>query len=169
MNVEIAKILKPQGLKGEFKAQPFMNDIDVHFMTKQKFLLIDNKEYKIETCAYRVGYLFIKLQGVDDCNAVEPFRGKTIKFPKEKMPPLDINEFYTDDLIGCTIVDEKDKKIGKIAGIQNYGATNILIIKDGTEEILCPFLIDLFTEIDIEYAKLKVNRQKFDEVTKYED
>ena len=85
------------------------------------------------------------------------------------MPPLDVNEFYTDDLIGCTILDEFDKRIGKIADIKDYGATSILVIKDGTEEILCPFLMDLFTEINIEYATLIVDRQKFDEVTKYED
>ncbi|MBR7091059.1 MAG: 16S rRNA processing protein RimM [Clostridia bacterium] len=167
--INIAKITKPQGVKGEVKAQPFLGGTDVHFLTKQKSLYIDGIERKIESCSYRVGYLFIKLSDVNNRNDAELLRDKVITFPRSKMPPLDVNEFYTDDLIGCTILDEFDKRIGKIADIKDYGATSILVIKDGTEEILCPFLMDLFTEINIEYATLIVDRQKFDEVTKYED
>lgn len=168
-NIEIAKVLKPQGIKGEIKAQAFLNERDVHFLTKEKFLLINNRKYEIEYCSFRLGYLYIKLKGVDNRDAAEQLRDGIISFPRDQMPPLDVNEFYTDDLIGCTLLDEKGKKIGRIVDINDYGASSILVIKNDTEEILCPFLLDLFTEIDLEYARLTVNSKKFDEVTKYED
>ena len=56
--IEIAKILKPQGIKGEVKASPSTNVLAVFKYVKNVF--IGDKEFEIESLSIRRGFLYIK-------------------------------------------------------------------------------------------------------------
>jgi len=163
----IAKILKPQGIKGEVKAELYIEDLKNFKNIKSVY--IEGAQFTIRNYSFRDGFLYLGFNEVTSRNDAENLRDKKISVEKDELLPLDEGKYYVDDLIGCKIIDEDRNEIGKIRDISNYGATDILTIRDGSEEILCPFLNDVFVSVNIKDKVIIVNRKRFLEVTQSED
>ena len=71
----IAKILKPQGIKGELKCKPFT---DENFFQNLKEVFIHDKRFDVLSSVYRFGYVYITLNGVNSRNDAERFRNLDI-------------------------------------------------------------------------------------------
>ncbi len=72
--IEIAKILKPQGIYGEIKVQLFSNNVDTFF---EKGFAYDKQGKKIEYTGVRAcgSNVIITMEGVNSRNDAELFRG----------------------------------------------------------------------------------------------
>lgn len=69
------------------------------------------------------------------------------------MPATEPDEFYMEDLIGLEVVDQEGAVIGRIVGVHNFGAGDIVEIgerPDRTDAIFAPFTRAAFPDIDIE-------------------
>ena len=163
----IAKILKPQGIRGEVKAELYISDINNFKSIKSVY--IENTPYTIKNYSFRNGFLYLSFNEVASRNDAENLRDKEISVEKDELLPLDEGKYYVDDLIGCKVVDENGENIGKIRDVNNYGASDILSIRDGSEEVLCPFLDKVFVSINIKDKVVIVNKKRFLEVTQSED
>ena len=128
----IAKILKPQGIKGEVKAQPLTNVLAVFKSIEN--VIISEKEYKIQKISLRKGFLYIKFQGIDTRNDAENLRNQFIKVDKSKLEDAkQEDEFFIDDLIGMVLNDKEGNFVGQIVDVENYGAGDIFIIEKMAE------------------------------------
>lgn len=163
----VGKIVKPQGIKGELKVQPLVSDLN-NFLDF-KTILIDGQTYTVKSVRIHEGFVYVLLKEVTDRNMSETFREKIIEVDKTALPSLDEGFYYITDLEGCNIFFEDGEKLGKVKEVQNFGASDILVIKSGSEEILCPFLKKVFLDVDINAKKIIANKQKFLEVTQSED
>ena len=159
--IDVAKILKPQGIKGEVKAQPLTNVLAV-FENLRK-INVEGSEYKIERISLRQGFLYVKFAGINDRNMAETLRGKKLFIEKEKLEDnLQEDEILVDDLIGLVLYDTEGDKIGQIVDVENYGATyNFIIEKDG-RTVQTPFVDGLLIK---EGETYKVDRKIFEEVS----
>lgn len=159
--IDVAKIVKPQGIKGEVKAQPLTNVLAVFENLKK--INVEGEEKKIQKISLRQGFLYIKFDGVDDRNAAENLRNKSLFLPKETLVScLEEDELLVDDIVGTILYDTDGNLVGQVVDVENYGATfNFIIQKDG-RTIQTPFVIGLFEK---DGNTLKVNRKKFDEVS----
>ncbi len=162
----IGKILKPQGIRGELKIKPF---VDEENFKQLKTVLIDQKEFNIKSVSARDGFVFASFLEIKDRNEAETFRDKDVCVSQDDLLPLKENEFFVDDLIGSVIFDENGEKIGKIKDVQNFGASDIIVIRDGSEEILCPFLNKVFVSVDTKNKVVTVSKKHFLEVTQSEN
>jgi len=74
------------------------------------------------------------------------------------LPPPAADEFYYDDLIGLTAVTTDGAPLGRVAGVRNYGAGDILEVMpaDGGETLLLPFTKAVATEIDFASDRIVV-------------
>ena len=159
--IDIAKILKPQGIKGEVKAQPLTNVLAV--FEKLKKIHVEGKEMKIERISLRQGFLYIKFEGVSDRNAAELLRGKSLFIEKEKLEEhIEEDEILIDDIIGEVLYDTDGKLVGQVVDVENYGATYNFIIENEGRTIQTPFVIGVFIKSG---DKIVVDRKKFDEVS----
>ncbi|MBR1925267.1 MAG: 16S rRNA processing protein RimM [Clostridia bacterium] len=163
----IAKILKPQGIKGEVKAELYIEDLKN--FKNIKSVHIEGVQFTIKNYSFRDGFLYLEFNEITSRNDAENLRDKKISVEKDELLPLSEGKYYVDDLIGCKIIDEDKNEIGKIKDVNNYGATDILTIRDGSEEILCPFLGDVFVSVNIKEKTIVVSRKRFLEVTQSED
>ena len=158
--IEVAQILKPQGIKGEVKALPLTNVLAVFNYIKE--CQIGEKMTKIEHISLRQGYLYIKFEGVNTRNDAENYRNKQIKIEKELLEEMKEDEDYlVDDLIGLVLYDDKGELVGQIVDILDYGATDIFVIEKEGRQIEVPYISELFkTEND----KIYVDSEKLKEV-----
>src|SRR5690606_12000895 len=78
------------------------------------------------TLKNRLGkYILAEIAGVRDRNAAEELRGTEIIMERDKLPELEDDSFYIDDLIGLEVV-EGGAVIGTVTGVDNFGAGDLL-------------------------------------------
>ena len=165
--ITLGKIVRPHGVKGDLKVILSLEDLS--FLNKTDTVYIQNTPYVIQNVKQVSDGIALKLEGINSMNDAENYRNKDVCVERKYLKELQQNEYYAEDLIGCTLYFEDNKEVGKIFDIQNYGATDILIIKDGTEEYMCPFLNNIIVSADLENKKVTINKKAFLEVVDYED
>jgi 16S rRNA processing protein RimM len=58
----------------------------------------------------------------------ERLRGTVLTVPRDDLPPLGEGEYYHADLLGLPVVTDAGETVGTVAGIENFGATDIVEI-----------------------------------------
>ena len=117
----IAKVLKPQGIKGELKCKPLT---DESFFQNLKEVFIQDKRYEVLSSIYRFGYVYITINGITTRNDAEKFRNKELYADRA----LFSNALLISDLENCKLIDEFSNELGIISGIEQYGSADILDI-----------------------------------------
>jgi 16S rRNA processing protein RimM len=159
--IDVAEILKPQGIKGEVKAKPLTNVLAVFENLKK--INVEGKDFKIEKISLRQGFLYIKFSEVNDRNSAENLRNKKLYLEKEMLEEnLQDDEILVDDLIGMLLFDTDGEKVGQIVDVENYGATFNLIIEKNGRTVQTPFVDGLLIK---DGDTFKVNRKIFEEVS----
>lgn len=165
--ITIGKIVRPHGIKGELKIIPSLEDLS--FLYDIEKLYINNIAYAVQNVKFVGEAVVVKLDGINKIEDAEKLRDQNICVSREDLDELSEDEFYTEDLIGCTVCLDQGKTVGKLVDVQNFGATDILVIRDGSEEFLCPLVADLVETVDLDNQKIILNKAKFLEVVEYED
>lgn len=159
--IEVAKIVKPQGIRGEVKAQISTNVNAVFNGLEEAY--VEGKKFEISSISLRQGFLYVKFEGIDDRNMAETLRGKRIMLDKDLIKnALEEDELLVDDLIGMVLYDKEGNLVGQIVDVENYGATFNFIIDCNGRTVQTPFVDGVF---DRDGDTLVVNKDKFDEVS----
>lgn len=159
--IEVAKIVKPQGIRGEVKAQISTNVNAVFNGLDEAY--VEGKKFEISSISLRQGFLYVKFEGIDDRNMAESLRGKRIMLDKDLIKnALEEDELLVDDLIGMVLYDKEGNLVGQIVDVENYGATFNFIIDCNGRTVQTPFVDGVF---DRDRDTLVVNKDKFDEVS----
>ncbi len=102
--------------------------------------------------------LIVRLAGVTTRATAEALTGVEIFARRDQLPPPAADEFYYDDLVGLTAVTADGAPLGRVVGLRNYGAGDILEIApaDGGETLLLPFSKTVATEVDFTGGRIVV-------------
>lgn len=102
--------------------------------------------------------LVARLKGVGDRDAAAALTGVEIFARREQLPPPDADEFYYDDLIGLAATTRAGASLGRVVGLSNYGAGDILEIAPdgGGETLLLPFTKAVAPEIDFAAGRIVI-------------
>ena len=85
-------------------------------------------------------YWIAAVEGVADRNGAEALRGTTLWIDRDALPTIKAGEYYAADLIGLIAIDEHGAAIGRIVGVEDFGASPLLDIKpDGKPGFYLPF------------------------------
>ena len=166
MVIELGKVLKPQGIKGELKVLPLSK---AEFLRPDIEVVVAGKTARITACSIREGYAYVSLDISQDRNAAEELRDAIISMPDGADVSLDNGEYLFADLVDCEVYTTDGEYVGKVVEVENYGATDILTIHRDFASIACPFLRTVFLSVDTRAKKIVVDKAKFNEVTDYED
>lgn len=164
--IELGKVLKPQGIKGELKVLPFTK---AEFLSKNTEVVIAGEPARITASSIRDGYAYISLDICKDRNFAEELRDAIICLPQGEELELDNGEYLFSDLVDCEVYTTENEYVGKVVEVENYGATDILTIHRDFGSVACPFLLSVFLSVDTKAKKIVVDKAKFSEVTDYED
>ena len=120
----------PRGLKGDISINIFMSNLKSFKMLKE-FFLEENKTILHFTYFKKIGSKYIaSLDKCCDRNTALSFKGKNIYSYRKNFPKLKKNEFYSTDLIGCKIINTKNKILGSVIDLKNFGAGDLLEVHD---------------------------------------
>lgn len=160
----IGQIIKAQGLDGTVKIKIF-TDSALRFKKIDKVLLNNNSNYtNFKYLRENSGFVYAKIDGTTNRTEAENLRNTKLYIFKEDMYDLDNDEYFISDLIGINVIDEKNNHIGTIKDVEQYGATDILVIQTLEGEFSVPFIGEIVKEVDVKNDKFVINKTRFDEV-----
>jgi 16S rRNA processing protein RimM len=123
--VAAARLLRPQGRRGELLADP-LTDLPGLFAAGLRVSLKDpnsasTTETTIESSwsptGRNAGRIVLKFAGIDTISAAESLLGRELLIPASELPPLEPDTWFVGDLIGCQLLDGATP-IGQITGVE---------------------------------------------------
>lgn len=157
--LKVGKILNTHGIKGMLKILS-LTDYDERF-EELEWVYIQgyNEKFHIDKISYRPKDILISLQGFDDINKVEKFKGKYILIDESQKRELPEDTHYISDLIGLDVYTVKDQYLGKVIDILQGGSSDIYVIKnhDTNKEVMIPAVKEFIPTISLEDKKVIVD------------
>lgn len=163
--LNVAIILKPQGIRGEIKVKPLTDTPDD--LKRFKLVLIDGKEYSVLNVRSAGEYAFLTLRGISDRNAAELLREKQIMVRRSDAPQLPEDTFYIVDVIGCLLYFNDGEKVGEIVDI-TPAKTDIYTVLIGGKNVPFVAVNGVIESIDVQNKKVIVDKEKFMQVALFE-
>ena len=150
--IHIGTFGKPLGLKGEVKINMYTSDYE-SFKSLNPYIAVDGRTiWNFHYLKISRGKLIGRLQECISRNCAEKLNGKKIFTNKINLTKIKKNQFYVFDLINCEVKTTNDKLLGKISNIDNFGAGDLINIKQSNG-------INFFIPINKENV-VKVNIKK---------
>lgn len=166
MKIEIGRVLKAQGIKGEIKLACYVDESQMLKNVKQ--LYIGTKTYIVEKIRCDGMFCYVLLQGITDRNTAESMRNWSVFADKESLALQD-NRYFISDLIGCKVVTLDGKTVGVVSDVLQYGAADVFVCNNNGKTVSFPFLNDVVSAINIDSKTINVDSKRFGEVAVYED
>lgn len=94
----------------------------------------------------------LRLAGCATREAAEALRGTELAVPRAAAPPLEEEEWYADDLVGCRVVDG-DVEVGTVSGLLGLPSCEALEVG----ERLIPLVTDAVRTVDLERKVIDVD------------
>jgi 16S rRNA processing protein RimM len=123
------------------------------------------KQFAVKILHSVKGGLAVKLNGIDDRNMAESLKGAELYIDRSALPELEEKDgFYFDDLIGLAAKDQSGYMFGKVEGVFNFGAGDIVEVNLSTEKgkRMYPFSDKIVPEVNIEAGYIIINRDAFE-------
>lgn len=155
--IALAVFAQPHGVSGRIKLKSFTDPADE--VTRHP-TLYDEKgtAYRLKLTGHAQGMAIVAVDGVRTRDDAERLRGRKIGLPREAMPTLDSTDhYYTDDLVGMTVVHENGEAFGQVQAVANYGASDILVLThtDGSEGLYA-FTHRTFPAVDLAARRITI-------------
>lgn len=152
MRLQVARIGKPHGIRGEVTVQVMTDDPAARFEPGTVFDVEAGplKALTVEGARWNKEILLVAFEEVADRNAAETVRGARLFVETEDLEEDDDDSWYEHELVGLT-VRVGDTIVGKVTGLRTNAAQDLLVIEDTDgEEVLVPFVEAIVPEVDTE-------------------
>ena len=155
--VLVGVIVGAHGIKGEVKLKSFTSDplsIDRYGPLQSS----SGKQFEIAKLKAAKDDFIASLKNVNDRNEAETLKGVELFVARGKLPKLKTHETYAHDLMGLDVVLENGTTLGKLVGMPNYGAGDLLevAVEGNTETVLIPFTNAFVPQEDFTSGKIIV-------------
>ena len=143
--IALAAVAGAHGIKGELRLKLFTDSSES--LVAHEILYVGGAPRRLLFVRDGGKTAVASFEGICDRSAVEALRGSLIEVDRSALPALDEGEYYHADMIGLAAVDRTGNSIGRVIGIENYGAGDLLEIEvqDGKRSLIAfrPGIADL--------------------------
>jgi 16S rRNA processing protein RimM len=157
--LEIGKITRYQGNKGEVRIQP-STDIPERFFDLENVYLkkdVEILELDIEYIRFHKQFVIIKFIDVNSIDEAEELKNYRVLIDKSEKYLLPEDNYYIDELIDCRVYLSDDQYLGILIDVIDTAGTDIFLIKGELKEYMLPASKDMIIEIDLDAKKIIVD------------
>ena len=97
----------------------------------------------------------IRLSITPDRSAALAIRGEMLLVSREVAPPLEDDEYWADDLIGCAVV-AGERRLGKVKRLLAMPSCEVLELDS---DLLVPMVRDAVREVDVAGKRIEVDAE----------
>jgi 16S rRNA processing protein RimM len=157
--ISIGRVGAPHGIHGWLKIISYTEPPENIFNYLPWTLVRHGKHESIEVSGTQIlgNKLIAQFAKFNVPETAKIFTGAEIVIPHSQLPALPPGEFYHSDLIGLTVVDQQEKKLGVVVEIMETGAHDVLVVQ-GEKKTLIPLVLnDIILKIDLTNKIIHVN------------
>jgi 16S rRNA processing protein RimM len=158
--VVLGRLADPYGIRGWIRLYPYGDDplawaeMPVWWLGKEDGPW---REVKLVGLKSHGDGVVALLEGVADRTAAEALKGVLVGAPRDALPATDDDEFYWGDLIGLDVVNAAGERLGKVAGLIETGANDVLrVVADDQTERLLPFVEAVVLSVEKDAGLIRV-------------
>jgi 16S rRNA processing protein RimM len=164
--VTLARILRPQGRRGEVAAE-ILTDFPDRLTRLNDVDLWDGRgtprNVSIRSCwisRTRGRQAIFHFEGSNSISDAEKLVGLEVQIPLSERAPLPHGSHYISDLIGSEVRDKDGALVGRVLGVEIYGeevrGTPILVVASLGGELLIPLAREICVNIDTQRKRIEV-------------
>ncbi len=159
--ISVGKILNFHGIKGEARVG-FSKGQEDFILSLDKVFVQKNNEYlplNLTQARLHKNFALMKFEGIDSVNEIMEYKGCVLFVEEDTIrEKLEEDEFLIDELVGLSVFDTDDKKLGFVVGVSNNGANDLLSVKTNSKKIcLVPFVKAIVVSVSIKDKKVVIN------------
>ena len=145
------------GVHGEVRLKSFCAD-PAAIAAYAPLVTEDGRSFGVRLMRPIPGAFAARLSGVLTREQAEALKGTRLYAPRDRLPPLDDDEFYHTDLIGLAAFDTGGAHLGTVRAVLDHGAGDILeIARPGGPELLVPFTRAAVPTVDLAGRRIIVD------------
>lgn len=151
MRLQVARIGKPHGIRGEVTVQVLTDAPQDRFVPGAVFEVEHPgvKTLTVEGARWNKEILLLAFEEILDRNVAETMRGAKLFIETEELDD-DEEGWYEHELVDLQ-ARVADTVVGKVTALRTNTAQDLLVIEDAEgEEIFIPFVEDIVPEVNIE-------------------
>lgn len=160
----VGKIVNTHGIRGDVKVLPQTDFADQRFASGSKLLMVneesgESREVKIVSSREQKNVFLIKLDGFNNINDVEKFKGWLLKISETEQGELEEGQYYYHQIIGCAVVAEDGEELGTISEILSPGANDVWVVdrpKSKGKQLLLPVIDEVVLDVNITDKRVTV-------------
>ncbi len=155
----IGVVRKPHGVRGGLKVTLYSINLKTLQSLEQLFVNTGNnwKQLTLKSCQGYDDFAILGFDEIADRTQAESYRDLELFTNRDALPELDEGQFYLTDLIGCDVVDEQQRSLGKVIEVLTPAAHEVLVIQQGDQETLVPLVDEWVLDIDINNSRIQIN------------
>jgi 16S rRNA processing protein RimM len=155
--VAVGRITGAHGVKGEVSIL-VLSQVAERFEPGSRLFLDETGARPVTVSAVRPHRqrLLVGFEGVHDRNQAEVLRGSYLFVPAGSAPELPEGEFWTHELVGCEVVTEAGRPLGRIREVIHTAANDVWAAEGEEREVLIPALKDVVASVDVAGRKIVV-------------
>ena len=153
--IKLGQVTAPVGIKGEIRVYPYLEQ--TRFSDIKRMCIESLPPADVEKLRLDKALLVIKLSGINDRNAAEALRGKTLYLPEGDSLDLGEDTYYVEELIGMSVTDENGKAVGTLKSVISRPAQDLYEIQTGEKSFLLPAVREFILKVDTKGRMLTVH------------
>lgn len=154
----LGKIGAPQGLKGFVRVHSWTEPKTQIFDYQPWTLSLDHGQQKLSATLVNKGkYIVAKIDTINDREQAQLLTHAEIHIERSQLPQVNNNEYFLTDLIDAEVVNNDKQLLGTVEDIVNYGASDIIVVKQKSKTHYIPLIKPTINMIDLEHKKIIVD------------
>ena len=154
----VGRIARAHGLKGEVSVLP-LSQVETRFERGSRLFAGEGNDRPLVVSSSRQHgkRLLVIFEGVVDRDGAEALQGTYLFVPASEAPSLPDGEYWTHELIGCEVVTEGGRTLGRLREVIHTRANDVWSVQgDEGSDVLVPALKDVVGEVDVEARRVVV-------------
>lgn len=154
----IGIVKSAHGVRGEMKLFP-LTDAPEYYRAVEEVVLATKNGLTVHPVQklQMVGRFWqLALKDISDRTAAELLKGAEVLLDKDALKPLEGDEYFQHELIGCTVETVDGKNVGQVTHIMETGANDVLEVATQNGTAMIPLVKDVIRTVDTTARMIRI-------------
>jgi 16S rRNA processing protein RimM len=151
--IDAGRVGRPHGLDGSFHVTRAVGDM----LAEGTPVEVAGRSLRVERRAGTAERPIVRLEGCARREDAEALRGEALRVSDDLAPPLAEDEYWAEELEGCTVVDGA-REVGTVRRMIGLPSCEVLEVQRAdAADVLVPLVRDAIRSIDRETRRIDVD------------
>ena len=154
----VGKLGKPHGIKGEIVMDVYTDFPERLVPGEIVFVGAQVQPLAITKTRPHPRGMLLCFEGYQTREQAAELRNLLVQVRTTDRPELPQGDYYHHQLLGLNVVDERDRRLGRISAILETGANDVYVVRDDSgSEVLIPAIETVVKAISLEEGQVRVH------------